>query len=227
MPYHMLYISLINIVLFYGLRTFVPLALFVPMRGADLPRIVTLIVAHADEAHLWGNTIEILTLGVIFEIIHGTRCAAFVYWSAGIIGSVSEIVLWDRSATFFLGASSGVYGMLAAYVSHLIINFAETPWKGIWTIVVIGLVIVEISLATMNPSPNIAYAAHGYGAIAGFVAALFTVENILQLKYEWWIARFALFTYLVGSIVLLAALVVRINEWEELGATWRSQDIYK
>ena len=106
-----------------------------------------------------------------------------------------------------------VYGLAAAYAAHLAINWTETPFRLLGLLVVFVAVALELVIPLSDPQPNIAYAAHGFGALSGFVVALFAVRNFRVVPFERLIT-FGAFTVAVAGIATLAIVVGRrIEEW--------------
>ena len=213
-PVHMVLVSIVNVVLFYAINDYRWLALYVPMASTDAFKVVTLILSHADAVHLWGNVFGTLTLCAIFEVIHGTPRAALIYWVGGVFGSIAEVVLWERRAAYLLGASGAVYAVVAAYAAHLLMNWTETPLRWIWLVFATIIAVIEIATASANPAPNVAYAAHGYGALFGVCLGIAVVRNVRVLRCERVLALTATLATLVGAIVLLVALSFRVAQWE-------------
>lgn len=212
-PVHTLIVVFANVLLYYSMDTRNALALHVPVAAGDEWRLLTLILAHWDEWHLWNNTMALLVLGVVFESVHGPVRIAVVYWTSGLFASLAEVALWSTGPRIFLGASGAVYGLAAAYAAHLAINWTETPFRLLGLLVVFVAVALELVIPLSDPQPNIAYAAHGFGALSGFVVALFAVRNFRVVPFERLIT-FGAFTVAVAGIATLAIVVGRrIEEW--------------
>lgn len=219
-PFHMLLVSLLNITLFYTISsadTLELMAICVPLRAHQWWKLVSNILVHADASHLWGNILITLTAGLVFETIHGTPRTAFLYWIGGVAGSAGELILWahDDSVKYLLGASGALYAVIAAYAAHLAMNWTETPLRKLWLCCVVVTLSAEILIYLYDPVPNLAYAAHGFGAIFGFVTALCTVRNVRVVAFERVVSRAAACTSTMGAFILVYLLSLRLSSWAQ------------
>ena len=110
-----------------------------------------------------------------------------------------------------------MYGVVAAYAAHLTMNWAETPLRWWWLAFALFVLGAELATYASNPKPNIAYAAHGYGALYGVGVALFTVRNVRVLRWERLAALLALIAVVGSAAVMAYVLSRRITEWEVAG----------
>lgn len=213
-PLHTLIVALVQIILFYVTDTRASLALLVPIAPGSEWRILTLTLAHANEEHLWGNLIATLTLVLVFEVIHGTPRTAFLYWASGTFGTIMQVLLWRGEFGALLGASGAVYGVMGAYVAHLVLNWSETPLWPLWVVLAILTLVLEVVNYAVNRAPNIAYAAHGFGALYGAVLALCVARNVRVVLWERWFVYCGLVLSIVGAATAIALLSMRIAEWD-------------
>lgn len=68
-----------------------------------------------------------MILGVLLEIVHNWKRTAIVYCASVLGGSLFITVL--RPHIYAVGASAGVYGLLFAHFSTVILNWNETDRK--------------------------------------------------------------------------------------------------
>ena len=216
-PLHTLVVALVQIILFYATDSRRSLKLFVPIESGSEWRILTLTLAHADTAHLWGNMVSTLLLVLLFEVIHGTPRTALLYWSSGAFGSIAQVLLWRGEFGALLGASGAIYGVMGAYVAHLLLNLRETPFWQVWICFAALVLVLEIVNYAINRAPNVAYASHGFGALYGAVLALFVVRNVRVVPWERWFVYGGLVLSVVAAATAVALLAMRIAVWEAEG----------
>lgn len=77
--------------------------------------------------HLWSNIIFQLIVGILLEIIHGSKRVAIIYFSSVLGGSLFISVLSPQ--TYIVGASAGLYGLLFSHLSTIILNWKEMDRK--------------------------------------------------------------------------------------------------
>jgi membrane associated rhomboid family serine protease len=216
-PLHTLVVALVQIILFYATDSRASLELFVPIEPGTEWRILTLTLAHADAAHLWGNMVGTLSLVLLFEVIHGTPRTALLYWASGTFGSIAQVLLWRGEFGALLGASGAVYGVMGAYVAHLVLNLRETPLWPLWVCFVALVLVLEAVNYAVNRAPNVAYAAHGFGALYGAVLALCVARNVRVVPWERWFVYGGLVLSVVAGATAVALLAMRIAAWEAEG----------
>lgn len=141
---------------------------------------------HIDNYHLWNNVLILLTLGSIFEAIHGPITSIVVFWSAGAVGIMTESGWWALSPTYLVGSSAGAYALIGGYVSHLLMNWTETPFRKLWVLLFTLCVTITIVFYIVDFENNrfIAHIAHGVGFIQGVLTANATVKNIRIIRIE-------------------------------------------
>lgn len=127
-------------------------------------RLVSSMFLHIGFLHLMMNMLAIYYLGIAVEKIYGSARFLFIYFIAGIGGSVASFAF---STSVSAGASGAIFGLFGALLYFGIIHkrlFFQTMGSSILFIIainlVIGFTIEEIDMA-----------AHLGGMIAGFFAA--------------------------------------------------------
>ena len=213
-PLHTLVVSLVQVILFYATDSRTSLELSIPIEHGTEWRILTLTLAHADAAHLWGNLGATLSLVLLFEVIHGTPRTALLYWASGTFGSIAQVLLWRGEFGALLGASGAVYGVMGAYIAHLVLNLHETPLWPLWVCFAVLMLVLEAVNYAVNRAPNVAYAAHGFGALYGAVLALCVVRNVRVVPWERWFVYGGLVLSVVAGATAVALLAMRIATWE-------------
>ena len=121
---------------------------------------------HSGFAHLIGNTIPFVVLGLAIAVGGLMRTLTVV----GIVAFVGGLGTWltAPSNTVVIGASGLVFG----FATYLVARgaYTRTPWHIVGGLVV--LVIYGSTLLTgLVPTPGISWQGHLFGAIGGLVAA--------------------------------------------------------
>lgn len=182
-------------------------ALVIPVdRTTAWWKFFTPALVHQDEVHLWSNTFILLSAGIILELIQGTLTTFSIFWIGSTTGTLLYAAFFGDNNIRLFGASAGCYAIVAAYLSYLLMNWKETPFKCIWLIsliIIIGLEIyVMIQDSQILPGQiNVAYAAHIGGFLQGLLVGLFTVKNYKILCWEVIVMSIA---YLTASIFILS-----------------------
>jgi len=213
-PVHTLFVTAVQIFLYYvgdvGLRFSLP----IPVRPGTEWRLLTLVLVHADATHLWGNLLVTLTVGLLFEAIHGPVRTALVYWTAGLAASICEVLTWTPPAVALLGSSGAVFGLVGAATAHVLLNREPmAPHWRLWALLVVLVVGEEAYRQTFAPSSNVAYAAHAAGAIYGAVLGACVVRNVEFGPVERWVGRLGAFAAVAGMATLLILLCARVAVW--------------
>lgn len=82
---------------------------------------------NSSHSHLWGNLILQLVFGVLLEIVHHWQRIAIIYLASILGGSLCVTIV--RNASYSVGASAGVYGLLFAHLATIILNWDEMDRK--------------------------------------------------------------------------------------------------
>jgi membrane associated rhomboid family serine protease len=130
-------------------------------------RAFTAIFVHLSILHLTLNMWVLWNVGRLTERLFGSGMLAFLYFGAGILGSLSSIA-WDPSLSS-VGASGAIFGLLGAFLAFLSRQRQQIPavilrkhWISTSAFVLFSLVNGAIQPGTDN-------AAHVGGLLAGFV----------------------------------------------------------
>lgn len=183
LPWSILLLTFIQILVYYAAPQHgIGLAVRLPLVPGEEYKLITCILAHVDRFHLWGNLLIQVIVGVVIELTEGTLRTQLIYWLSGLAASLSEAALFEPTTskpfTQLLGASGAIYALLLIGLSGTIMNFKET-W-GAWCIVLIYLIAIgfETYVSIESTATNVAFAAHAFGALYGFVLGLIFVRNI-------------------------------------------------
>lgn len=97
------------------------LLIYRPDRRHEIWRFVTYMVLHANWFHLGFNIVVQLIIGLPLEMVHGSIRIAAIYVAGVFAGSLGTSVV--EPLTSLVGASGGVYALLAAHFANVLLNF--------------------------------------------------------------------------------------------------------
>lgn len=130
-------------------------------------RIISSMFLHIGALHLFMNMLAIYYLGTAVERIYGSTRFIFVYFLAGIIGSLTSFAFNHHVAA---GASGALFGLFGALLYFGVVHkqlFLQTMGKSVIFILLINLVFGLMV-------PQIDMGAHVGGLIGGFIGATIT-----------------------------------------------------
>lgn len=168
--------------------THVPLPdLWLDVSAPEAARFYTYSVAHADNVHLGTNMLTLWMYGGICEMEQGPVRTAIIQTLAVIWGALGA--LWECAAKHsvyrVVGASGGVYGLLASLIGHLFINWAECSVnKRIMYITMATSALVSDAVVSAVMNVNVSYGAHAGGFVGGLLASIAFSRNERALKWE-------------------------------------------
>ncbi len=146
------------------------------LRG-DLTQVYTLlthIFFHADWFHLLGNLYFLYVFGDNVEHIYGRRRFLILFFGAGLVGAIFELLLTKSTATPVIGASGAIAAVMAAYlwiypkakllqvVPILYIQLTIPAWVyvGIW-------VLFQAVMGFFSDAMGMAWFSHLFGFACG------------------------------------------------------------
>ena len=188
-------------------------------------RFLSYAIVHSGIGHIVLNVIIQLVVGIPLEMSHGPVRVAAVYIIGVVSGSLATSCL--NPVVYLAGASSGVYALIAAHLSNLILNWHEekliirpggcrggatASHGGLLRLLkltaIVAYVVVDISMAVYSSTVYGEHNTTGYTAhIAGAGLGLVTGLSVLQNKrVEAWEVRLRCVCVSLVSVLLLAAL---------------------
>lgn len=204
-----------------------------PEKRFQVWRFLSYAIVHSGIGHIVLNVIIQLVVGIPLEMTHGPVRVAAVYIIGVVSGSLATSVI--NPVVYLAGASSGVYALIAAHLSNLILNWHEerliirpggcsasatASHGGLLRLLkltaILAYVVVDISMAvyshTMYGEHNTTgYTAHLAGAIMGLLAGLSVLQN---RRVEAWEVRLR-----VVCITLVSVLLLTFVTWQLAGNT--------
>jgi membrane associated rhomboid family serine protease len=124
---------------------------------------------HGDFRHLLFNMLGLLFLGPLVEQALGPKRFLIMYLASGLAASLLQMILVKGAV---VGASGGVYGVLAAFATmfpnlELMLMFIPIPIKAKY--VATGLILIGLFMGISGGMSGIAHFAHVGGAVMGFI----------------------------------------------------------
>ena len=166
-------------------------------------------LVHSDELHLWSNVLALMTVGLVLEVFQGSLTTLVIFTVGGTTG-VFAFAAYESDQTSFVGASAGIYALVAAYGAHLILNWRETWLKRVWAFAFVAFVATEIAIAANRMSDvtaTTAYLSHIGGLLQGFVVGLVCVKNKIVRCWEVVLGVCACFV----SVIIVLSLLIHIE----------------
>ena len=94
-----------------------------PDRRLQVWRFVSYMFLHANWFHLGFNVVVQLFYGIPLEVMHGSARIACIYFAGVFAGSLGTSVV--DSEVYLVGASGGVYALLAAHLANITLNYGQ------------------------------------------------------------------------------------------------------
>uniref|UniRef100_A0A0N5AZW2 Rhomboid protease n=1 Tax=Syphacia muris TaxID=451379 RepID=A0A0N5AZW2_9BILA len=180
--------------------------IFNPHKKQELWRYFTYMLVHIDIFHLVLNILAQLVLGVSLELVHKLWRIAAVYFSGVLAGSLLVSVV-DPNA-YLAGASGGVYALLAAHISDLLINWSEMEFAFVRAIFLGFVIVVDFGISAyqryFENENKVSYASHIAGFVAGVLMGVVVLRNFRKRTWE----AAALWTCIVTLFFLTAVLII-------------------
>ena len=89
----------------------------------QLWRFLTYGALHAGWPHLVFNVLVQLLVGLPLEMVHGSARVACLYLAGVVAGSLGTSVF--DADVYLVGASGGVYALLAAHLANVLVNYSS------------------------------------------------------------------------------------------------------
>lgn len=141
-------------------------------------QLFTYMFLHGGFAHLFFNMFALWMFGRVMENVWGPRKFLFYYLVCGLgAGIIQEVVqLLTLSASFTIGASGAVYGILLAFGmtfpnERIFIFPIPVPIKAKWF--VIGYAALELFSSISSSMDGVAHVAHLGGMLFGLLLILY------------------------------------------------------
>ena len=164
---------------------------FRPDQRAQVWRFVLYAFLHAGPWHLALNLLVQLLLGMPLEMVHGSLRCAGLYVGGVLAGSLASSML--DAHVYLVGASGGVYALLAAHLANVLLNYGHMRLPALRLVGVAFIASVDVSLAILDHYYGghggrlpVSYLAHLAGAMAGLALGLLLLRSFgCQRGWRW------------------------------------------
>ncbi|ALC42852.1 stet [Drosophila busckii] len=174
-----------------------------PDKRYEIWRFVLYMVLHAGWFHLGFNVVIQLLFGLPLEMVHGSTRIACIYFSGVLAGSLGTSIFDPE--VYLVGASGGVYALLAAHLANVLLNYHQMRYGVVRLAFILIFASFDFGFAIYAryagedalpghvgaSSAAVSYVAHLAGAVAGLTIGLLVLKNFEQKLHEqllWWIA---------------------------------------
>jgi len=184
--------------------------IFNPEKRYQIWRFLSYCLVHSGISHVVLNLSMQLFVGLPLEMSHGSVRVSSVYLFGAIAGSLATSCLDPH--VYLAGASGGVYSLIAAHLSNLILNWKEdvliirprvredktakathgTLIRMLKLTAVLAFAVVDTGMAIYNKHMHAhenttGYTAHIAGALSGLVVGLMVLKNRRVRTWEIWL----------------------------------------
>ncbi|XP_034659437.1 protein rhomboid isoform X2 [Drosophila subobscura] len=185
-----------------------------PDKRHEIWRFLCYMVLHAGWLHLGFNVAVQLLFGLPLEMVHGSTRIACIYFSGVLAGSLGTSIFDPE--VFLVGASGGVYALLAAHLANVLLNYHQMRYGVIRLLHILVFVSFDFGFAiyaryagedvllssaavsevqhvtdATDTVAAVSFVAHLAGAVAGLTIGLLVLKSFEQKLHEnllWWIA---------------------------------------
>ena len=116
---------------------------YCPHRKVELWRFLSYCLVHSSWWHLLFNLTLQTFLGIPLEMVHGSARLGLIYMAGVLAGSLSTSVL--DPGVCLLGASGGVYSLLAAHLANLVLNYSSSAHGHVRLVTTLLAASIEVS----------------------------------------------------------------------------------
>lgn len=146
-----------------------------PDKRHHIWRFLMYAILHAGYVHLAFNLVVQVLVGLPLEMIHGWWRVAVLYVGGVLAGSLATSVI--HSDIYLLGASGGVYALMAAHLPNVMLNYHSMHFAILRLVGVIFVASADIGFAMYNQSGQssslpVSYISHLSGAMAGLTLGI-------------------------------------------------------
>ncbi|XP_017138114.1 protein rhomboid isoform X4 [Drosophila miranda] len=183
-----------------------------PDKRHEIWRFLCYMVLHAGWLHLGFNVAVQLLFGLPLEMVHGSTRIACIYFSGVLAGSLGTSIFDPE--VFLVGASGGVYALLAAHLANVLLNYHQMRYGVVRLLHILVFVSFDFGFAIYAryagedvllsssaaddvqqhhaaTEAAVSFVAHLAGAVAGLTIGLLVLKSFEQKLHEnllWWIA---------------------------------------
>ncbi|CAL4157727.1 unnamed protein product, partial [Meganyctiphanes norvegica] len=159
-----------------------------PDKRLQLWRYASYALLHAGWIHLAFNTLVQVLVGLPLEMVHGSLRVGCLYLAGVLAGSLGTSVF--DSEVYLVGASGGVYALLAAHLANVLINYNIMQFACLRLVAVafvaatdMGFALYDYFTGVMVGLP-VSYIAHLTGALSGVTLGLAILKSFKKDSLE-------------------------------------------
>ncbi|KXJ83509.1 hypothetical protein RP20_CCG005495 [Aedes albopictus] len=206
-----------------------------PDKRHEVWRFLFYMVLHAGWFHLGFNLVVQLLVGLPLEMVHGSTRIGCVYLAGVLAGSLGTSVFDPE--VYLVGASGGVYALLAAHLANVMLNYRNMQYGIIRLLAIFLFASCDVGFAiysryAVEPesgAPSVSYVAHLTGALAGLTIGLLVLKNFEQKLHEqllWWVALGVYAACTIFAVVFNLLNTVTVQRLEEEGEQVLKQHLF-
>ncbi|XP_068148903.1 protein rhomboid [Drosophila tropicalis] len=155
--------------------------IYSPEQRLQLWRFISYALLHCSWLHLGFNVLTQLLFGLPLELVHGSWRTCIIYLAGILAGSLGTSVV--DSEVYLVGASGGVYALLAAQLASVALNFGQIRHGLAQLMAVLIFASCDLGYAVYSRTledrsrPTVSYIAHMTGALAGLSLGLLFLKQ--------------------------------------------------
>ncbi|XP_055538581.1 protein rhomboid isoform X1 [Wyeomyia smithii] len=206
-----------------------------PDKRHEVWRFLFYMVLHAGWFHLGFNLVVQLLVGLPLEMVHGSTRIGCVYLAGVLAGSLGTSVFDPE--VYLVGASGGVYALLAAHLANVMLNYRNMQYGVIRLLAILLFASCDVGFAIysryavepQSGAPSVSYVAHLTGALAGLTIGLLVLKNFEQKLHEqllWWVALGVYAACTIFAVVYNLVNTVTVQRLEEEGEQVLKQHLF-
>lgn len=132
-------------------------------------RVITAMFLHGGWLHWLANSWALYQLGMLYEVLFGSKRFAFIYFASGICAGIASAL---HAQGVSIGASGGVFGILGAFIFSIRRSpqYRHQPWTKSLLRQLVFWIVVNLYIGFQFPM--IDNFAHIGGLIAGLLLGL-------------------------------------------------------
>ena len=226
LPWYTAAMSVVFVSMFYGVpegsSAFDALALAVPGGARRAWTWYTYALLHGSTLHLWINMFSWGIYGALSEYENPPAWRTAAVSSASMVsgalaaGWQYRVLPHPRMPFVLLGASGGIYGLLACQVGNLVMSWSDAGllYRMFAISALVSTTVTDVVLYCAVPDAQTSYSAHLGGAFAGLALGFLLPPRTSQQQQQQqlgkrvarWVALAALAAYAVMGVVNLVLI---------------------
>lgn len=163
---------------------------------------------HAGFLHIVSNQLMAVLYGSIIECFFGWLPTLLIFQTSLISGTLGHCLFWSYRT--LVGCSHGVYGLLGATLSMIILNIDSLERTVSFSIVIIISVqlISDLIYLLVWFNSMVAYEAHFFGFLNGLLLGLLIFKTPTKRTWKTWLCRIIIVVYSTFIVYILYHYIV-------------------